>query len=163
MKTWHHKITPVYQFAGFDWPRYVATLPRGTMAERLKHAKNRVCGPYYHAPKTGNTGQSFYLDSDFMPGLRWNYADEVNSDIRHTGWFTDEYGDFDKIRGIVFRLPKNRGFLAGWTMGVGMASCVDYDIFQDIEECAECADSMAENAAEREREYQESQREELAA
>lgn len=134
MKTWNHKITPVFYFAGFGWPRYVV--------------------PYYHAPKHGATGQSFYLDSDFMPGLRWHYADEVNSDIEHTGWYTDDYGDGDKIRGIVFRLPKNRGFLPGWTMGHGMASTVDYDIYEDIEDCAYCADSMAEIAAEKEREYQ---------
>ena len=152
MKTQTEKLAPVFTFAGFEFPKYVWTLPRGTMEKRLEHAKHRCTGPYYHAPKHGDNSTMFYLDSDFMPGLRWQYADYV-ADIGHTGWYTDEHGDGDKIRGIVMRLPHGRGFIAGWTMGQGMISTVDYDIYDDIEDAAHIADSMAEIVAEREREY----------
>lgn len=97
---------------------------------------------------------SFYLDDYGMPGLRWTWCDEVSSaGIKHTGWYCDDYYD-EKIRGIVLRLPRSRGFLAGWSMGECMASNVDYYVFESEHDAAQCADSMAENAAEREREYQ---------
>lgn len=128
-----------------------------------KHrGKNRICGPYYTTRKliTGpHPGKTFYLDSDFAPVLRWQWCDDVTSRIAHTGWFTDEYG-YDKIRGVVFRLPRSRGFLAGWSMGRGMASEIDCTIYDDEISAAYAADSMAEDAAEREREYQEQNKEE---
>lgn len=151
-----------FSFAGFDFPKFVWMLPRGAKAERVKRMRNPVCGPYYHAPTPNqNNGQGFYLDSDGMMGLRWEWCDDVDGvSINHTGWYTDEFGDFDKIRGIVLRLPRGRGFLAGWSMGKGMASDVDATIYQDEQSAAYAADSMAEHAAEREREYQEEQNEE---
>lgn len=150
---------PAFDFAGFSWPRYVATLPRGTMAKRLAQYKAPVTGPYYHAPKPEDAGKGkgFYLDSDGTPGLRWTWADDVQgSRIRHTGWFTDETAD-STIRGVVFRLPKGRGFLAGWSMGESMASAVECEIFEDEIDCARAADGLAESLAEREREYQAAQ------
>jgi len=83
--------------------------------------------------------------------------------IDHTGWFCDEYGDGGKIRGIVVALPHGR-FLAGWSMGEGMSSTVDASpIFSSAIDAAHAADSMAERAAEDEREYQAQQAEELEA
>ena len=131
---------------------------------KKRRGKNRVCGPYYTTRKliTGpHPGKSFYLDSDFAPGLRWQWCDDVTSRIDHSGWFADEYGVGDnKIRGVVFRLPRSRGFLAGWSMGIGMASEIDCTIYEDEICAAYAADSMAEDAAEREREYQEQNKEE---
>ena len=130
---------------------------------KKNRGKNRVCGPYYTTRQliTGpHPGEAFYLDSDFAPGLRWRWCDAVTSRIVHTGWFTDEYGDGDKIRGIVFRLPRSRGFLAGWSMGIGTASEIDCTIYDDEIDAAYAADSMAEDAAEREREYKEQQNQE---
>jgi hypothetical protein len=116
----------------------------------------KCCGPYQFRVDADNEYRSAYLDSDFFPGLRWEYADEVASSIHHTGWFCDEYED-DKIRGIVLRLPKGRGFLAGWTMGEKMATQIDVSWVHDDEiEAAHAADGMAEFAAERQREYLES-------
>lgn len=125
--------------------------------------KNRVCGPYYTTRKLiesgAHPGRSFYLDSDFQPFTRWIWCDEAKEvNINHTGWFCDEYQD-EKIRGIVARLPHGR-FLAGWSMGEGMASEVDGELYNDEGSAALAADSMAEDAAEREREYQEEQEEE---
>ena len=150
---------PSFVFAGFAWPRYLATLPRGSLRKRAESRKpgRAMCGDYYHAPTPGAKGRGFYLDSDGMPGLRWQWADETEgARIRHTGWFTDPDGSGDTIRGIVLRLPHGRGFLAGWSMGEGMASSVDYSpIFDDAADAAACADSMAENVAEGEREREE--------
>lgn len=95
-----------------------------------------------------------------MPGLRWEWADNAAQSIHHTGWYTDEYGDGDTIRGLVFRLPHNRGFLAGWSMGEGMASIVAYEVYPDEVSAALAADDIARYAAEREREYREAEEEE---
>ena len=127
---------------------------------KKRRGKNRVCGPYYIARQliTGpHPGEAFYLDSDFAPGLRWQWCDDVTNRINHTGWFTDEYGDGDKIRGIVFRLPRSRGFLAGWSMGEGRITKLDCTIYDDEIDAAYAADSMAEYVAEQERDYQEQQ------
>jgi hypothetical protein len=149
---------PAFHFASFAWPRYVATLPRGGMAKRLERYKKPICGPSYHAPKPEDAGKGtgFYHESSCSPfRLRWSYCDEVPTvRVTHTGWFCDEYQD-QKIRGLVFRLPKSRGFLAGWTMGESMASTVECDIYETEREAAYAADSLAESAAEKEREYQE--------
>lgn len=68
--------------------------------------------------------------------------------IRHQGWFCDEYS-CETIRGLVFRLPKGRGFLAAWSMGEGMASNLDTSyIWDDEQDAARAADQMAEQAAE---------------
>jgi hypothetical protein len=152
-----HELTPEFSFAGFTFPKWVFSLPRGSKAKRLTAAKNPVCGPYYHAPKPGGgKGCGFYLESDGALSLRWQWADEVSeAHIKHTGWYSDEHGDSEKIRGLVFRLPKSRGFLAGWSMGEGMASALECDIYETEREAALAADSLAENVAEREREYQE--------
>ena len=147
---------PAFNFAGFRFPKFVFTLPRGSFKKRIEHMRKPICGAYYHAPKpiTGgpNQGAGFYLDSDGMPGLRWQWCDDICRDIRHTGWFCDDFQD-SKIRGIVMRLPHGRGFLAGWSMGEGMASEIDGYIYADAIDAARAADSMAETVAENEREY----------
>ena len=158
------KLEKEFSFAGFNFPKYLWTLPKGPWHKRLEHMRKPVTGGYYGSPKPKATGHMFYLESDFMPGLRWKWADEIYSRgslkwwknpylIPHKGWFCDEYQE-ETIRGLVMRLPNNRGFLAGWSMGKGMSSHVDYDVFLDEVDAAQCADSMAENEAKREREYQ---------
>lgn len=153
---------PVFAFAGFNWPRTVATLPKGTMAQRLARYKNPVTGPYYHAPEPLGLQaheHGFYLDSASAPGLRWKWCDEVDSvDIRHTGWFTDDDGSDGLIRGVVFRLPAGRGFLAGWSLGENMAGRLACEIHQTEHDAALAANDYAEDAAETEREYQAQQR-----
>jgi hypothetical protein len=136
----------------------VATLDCGPLRQRLdaRRPGRSFCGDYYHAPTPdGAKGRGFYLDSEGMPGLRWQWADETEgAGIGHTGWFCDDI-ESETIRGVVFRLPRGRGFLAGWSMGKDMASSVDYSpIFDNAADAAACADSMAESAAESEREYQ---------
>lgn len=150
------KLEKEFEFAGFTWPRYVAVLPNGSMVDRLKRAKERFTGAYYHAPKPGNDGRGFYLSETSGMGfnLRWQWADDIDSSIEHTGWWCDDYQD-QKIRGIVFSLAHGRGWLAGWSMGEGMCGEIEYYIYADAESAALAADSIAESMAEKEREYRE--------
>lgn len=153
-------VTP-FSFAGFTWPRYVARMAQGPAQLRKKWAVRKVCGEYYHAPRpeTAGTGRGFYLESEGQPFTRWQWCDEVDGvRIDHTGWLTDEYGDGERIRGLVAALPHGR-FLAGWSMGEGMASTVEADLYDTAKDAAYAADSMAERAAEDEREYQAEQEE----
>ena len=142
-----------FTFAGFQWPRYVATLtPLAKL--RKKRDGRRFTGGYYHAPTpNANNGRGFYLSDAGQPFTRWEWCDDISgASIDHTGWWTDDYCD-SKIRGIVVRLPHGR-FLAGWSMGEGMASSLDPDVYDDIIDAARAADSIAEAAADREREHQ---------
>jgi hypothetical protein len=159
-----------FTFAGFTFPRHVAMLERGSIQKRIERRRKSPCTSGYYitapTPITGGThpGEFFYLDSDFMPGLRWYWADEIDgARINHTGWYTDDDAVGDLMRGIVLRLPHGRGFLAGWSLGKGMASSIEGDLYTDIIEAARAADSTAQHAAENEREYQTKERERLAA
>lgn len=147
-------------FAGFSFPMYTVMLPKYPIAKRLQEYKagnySEISGYFRQEPNINPGGSSFYLESDFAPGLRWEWCDKVEGvRIDHTGWYSDEHGISDKIRGIVMRLPHGRGFLAGWSMGENMASSVSYRVYSDIFDCAHDADRMAEKVAEHEREYQE--------
>ena len=149
-----------FDFAGRQWPAWIARLPNGSLAKRLAERAKVCCGEYYHAPKPGNDGKAFYLSSDGMPSLRWQYADDISgASVKHCGWFTNEFCD-ETIRGIVFRLPHSRGFLAGWTMGEGMISEVSYTVWDNERDAAHDSDRMAELAAERQREFEEEEEEE---
>lgn len=145
-----------FSFAGFNFPRYVPEIRKSAYDKRTSRST------YYHAPEPmvggkSHPGDSFYL-GDMGGPSRWVWADEAGGvRINHTGWYTDEDGDSEKMRGIVVRLPHGK-FLAGWSMGEGMSSSVEGDIYNDETEAAYAADSIAENAAEREREYQEEER-----
>jgi hypothetical protein len=106
----------------------------------------KVCGPYHFRQDADAEYRSFYLDSDFAPGLRWRYADEVVR-IDHKGWFVDDFKE-DVLRGIVLTLPKSRGFLAGYTMGDHMISFVNVKWIHDDEcDAAWAADDEAHMAA----------------
>lgn len=155
-----------FTFASFTWPRWVATLDNQPRPQKIEQRRCPVTGPYYHAPKPvtrqhPQDGRVFYLDDHGAPGLRWAWCDDLPSDwicdaepnIGHLGRFADEYGD-TIIRGIVLKLPKGRGFLAGWSMGEGMASEIDATVYCVASDAAYAADSIAESAAERQREIE---------
>lgn len=81
------------------------------------------------------------------------------SDIR--GYYCDYDGDGDTLQPVIARLPRSRGFLAGWTMGAGMCGTLAADIWEDASDAAYEAHRMAESDAEKEREYQEEERAKL--
>lgn len=155
------KPEPVkFTFAGLNFPHTLAMLPVGTVAQRRE--RYRYTGGYRTdgRPVTAATeSRMFYHDSEFMPGMRWTWADEVDGTgraIDHRGWWMDEDGYGDKARGLVFRLPKGRGFLAGWSMGDGMLGEVHTDtVYGDEVSAAFAADSIAESVAEMNRESNE--------
>lgn len=140
-------------FAGFNYPRYIAALPRGTMAERLARRTPIKCGKVYlMQPNPVAPGQdnavAFYLGDGSQPFTRWAWCDDANDRIGHTGWFCDYDGQGDKIRGLVVRLPHDRGFLAGWSMGDDMIGEVYRSIYHCELEAARVADAAAEAVAE---------------
>lgn len=165
-------------FAGFRLPRvkngptiYNPTarpsMAREYLAQRLRawraNGKGRGCiGPvtYPNRIRSAETarhfsGWGFYLeDESHAFGLRMRWADDV-AGLDHRGWFIDPDGDGETARGFVLTLPRGRGFLAGWALGVGMCGELDSSIYDDETTAALAADSMAENMAENEREYRE--------
>lgn len=154
-----------FTFAGFTWPRKISICrkPWPMLAKpgaaQCAVTRDRWCFAYTARPAPGDAGKGsgFYHGSDFAPGLRWQWCDKVEDvRINHTGWFTSPHGDGDTIRGVVYRLPRSRGFLAGHSMGKGMSAWMDGGtIYASEGEAARAADHMAEACAEKEREYQE--------
>lgn len=64
---------------------------------------------------------------------------------------TESYsvGDMDdSVTPFVMRLPRNRGFLAGWTLGHGMYATVSREIYRKGEDAAYYAHQLAECQAE---------------
>lgn len=143
-----------FSFAGFVFPKCLWTADRKTISARKRPF---TTGPYYHAPtpQDKHGGLGFYLGGVGMPCTRFDYADDVVSSITHKGWFCDAYGD-QTIRGIVLRLSHGR-YLAGWTMGEGMASKCDRKIYSDPEDCALMADELARIAADNQRDFDENE------
>ena len=135
---------------------------RRPLAARLQARKS--VGPYmWTVPNAGpSAGRGYYAcDDDGTPSngdcmFRLRACDRP---ARIPGWYCDDEMD-ETISAVVLRLPRQRGFLAGWTMGKGMASSVDFDIIAEEADAWHIANSMAENAADREREYQARQAEE---
>jgi len=70
------------------------------------------------------------------------------------GYYTDDDCQDELMQPIVVRLPRRRGFLAGYTLGGGMSTCVQLYLFDDIVDAVRAAHDMAEYNAEEERRYQ---------
>lgn len=134
-----------------------------------RFAQREYTGPYYWTPSKPGKGRGFYQSSKGLFcdragssfDLRLSYANDYlsHSRLSHiTGYFCDIDGDGDSLKPIVARLPHGRGYLAGWTMGEGMAANLDGYIWEDIEEAARAAHDMAESDAEESREKQAEER-----
>ena len=133
-------------------------------------AKRKGHSPYYWCPSpSAKGGIGFYsssqdalaMDRAGSPvNLRLEWA---NDHIEHSwtartiGYHASPYGDGDTIQPIIARLPvaeasRGRGFLAGWTMGAGMCGTLEPEIYSEERDAAYVAHSIAERAADRERE-----------
>jgi len=134
-------------------------------AKPIKARHAGPCGPYTFARQplrgAGDRCKGFtgYLSSDgsevnegTMVRLRVEKASDIIS-LRHSGWYCDEecHGI---MYGVVAILPRSRGFLAGWSLGEGMATSFDGFVWDTIEDAARAADEEARVAADREREFQ---------
>lgn len=131
------------------------------MAKRAESRK--VVGPYYSAPRKVGSGIGFYMGSDGQmakhgAGIRLR-IEEANDHLRGSrlshvnGYYCDDF-ESDTLQPIIARLPKGRGFLAGWTMGEGMCASLDSHIWPDEAEAARAAHGEAERDAERQRDCQ---------
>lgn len=142
------------------------------LSKPLPQRHHKHCGPYMWTPAQPGNGRGFYQasrglhcgDSTFR--LRLEYANDVLP--RHSrlagidGYYTDEFCD-QTISPIIARLPRSRGFLAGWTMGGGMLAAVDADIYDTAEDAAQAAHNKAEYDAEEMQRDEARQREEMEA
>ena len=135
---------------------------RKPLRERL--ARRAYTGPYYWTPTVPGKGRGFYQSqyglacdqSGSTFDLRLDEANSFLGDSRLRfirGYHCDQYGD-STLRPIIARLPHGRGFLAGWTMGAGMAACIDPYIYEDAEDAARAAHDLAEHDADAERNRQ---------
>lgn len=135
-------------------------------------ASRKVAGPYRWRPTQPMTGRGFYQARD---GLRMDRAGSsfalrlelANAYLRGsrlaqiTGYYCDPCGsDGGSLQPIIARLPRGRGFLAGWTMGEGMAASLDSHAWPTEQEAAFAAHATADRDAERSREDQEAEEEE---
>jgi len=92
-------------------------------------------------------------------GLRLTgYADEICRSIDHTGWYTDDEGFLETLRGIVYQLPSRKGelrFAYGYAdPNNAGAALLCFDPCDDKEDAARWADRFAQIHAEEERDYQ---------
>lgn len=106
--------------------------------------------------------------ADDTPFRNKQWADEVDGvRIDHTGWYADDEGN-SQWRGVVVQIPGKGGatrFLAGAIWGEptrkdfgdggGFIECGRGDVYGDAADAARAADSLAEYAAQDEREYRE--------
>lgn len=133
---------------------------RRSLSQRLE--ARRFCGPYSWQPSAPGKGRGFYSGRDELAfdeagstlRLRLSYAYDClpawHSLRRVNAYHCNPYGDGDMIKPVVARLPRGRGFLAGWTMGAGMCGALDSTVYQDEADAAQAAHAMAESDAERE-------------
>jgi len=73
------------------------------------------------------------------------FADEIaRRTVKHKGWYVDD-GFNDTTRGIVFRLPNNRGFVAGCTDPHNDGPCIlELETIEDKRSAAFRADRIAQ-------------------
>lgn len=115
----------------------------------------RVCGPYmWTVPAAGRTeGRDYYAaDEEGNPSTH-DASFMLRAVARPRSFGGYRIDDGDAYMPVVLRLPRGRGFLAGWTMGKGMASSVGFTIYQDESDAWRVADREAQSAAASEAEY----------
>ncbi len=128
-------------------------------------------GPYKWRPAAPGKGRGFYTQYDkstsdpscAQHGAGFNLRIEPAQDhVSGRMSYTTGFGGSDlseTYKPIVFRLPRSRGFLAGWTLGAGMASTLEPEIYDCIQDAAMAAYSCAQSAAEDEIDYQDARNE----
>lgn len=128
-----------FEFAGFSFPRPVASFAQGKRAMRKKREQRRHTGGYYHAPTPNQArGWGFY-------DVGWDEGCGFNLRLIRGDGFTN-WGTGQEFIPIVARLPHGRGFLAGWTLGEHMAASLDARIFDDEDDAMRAAEDEARTA-----------------
>lgn len=141
----------------------------------LAARKRGICGPYHWTPTTPGGERGFYCDSGSGSvltcdghgspfRLRLVLANSLyyRQDRRPKGYYCDPFQG-DTITPIIARLPRSRGFLAGWTMGAGMCAMLELEILDYAEDAADRAHYLAKRDADREWDaYEQDQAQQLA-
>lgn len=99
-----YKVSP----RGFN---YSATSALANARRDVEAEKTRYASSHW-SRKAGNgeaTDGKRWIENPESVGLRFaGYADEIDGNIRHRGWFIDSYQDA-KYRGVVYQLPGKNG------------------------------------------------------
>jgi len=158
-----------------DKPRRFATVPNSWVTWRVSEypPERSACGAW-HSPDRWHKPLTRRVENPAGTGLRFvGFADELAS-LRHTGWFTDDDGCGETLRGAVWQLPSRDGcaqYVAGYLDPHNSGpALVEFDVIvgergghgasyeerdtQARRDAARRADSIAEREAEREREHQ---------
>ena len=149
-----------------DYPVFVSNPARGGRLERSGYRTTRRVGDSYPSA-VRDLRVSAYWSAISQQGCialssephGWTLRCEdasVGESRRITGYYADEFGDATLIP-IVARLPRGRGWLAGYRADgdAGNYLVLDYaDRYTDRADASNAAHQLAESAAEREREYQ---------
>jgi hypothetical protein len=151
-------LKPIAPFDGVQFPRIV--LRDMTVPVRQRH--NEHCGPYYWTPKPfqrgQHTGRGFYMGANGEmdragSSIRLRLETVLDRFGRERAW-AHEYSD-TPFCAIIARLPRGRGFLAGWSLGDGMCASLDGAVYREEYQAAHAACNEAEAACERDLEDQE--------
>lgn len=145
-------------FAGFVHDFAVPLRKRADSRKRV--------GPYCQRPSQPGSGVGFYMESGAFRMAR--HGARISLRIEEAGprgWralYAYRFNDHgDAMVPIIARLPKGRGFLAGWTMGEGMCAELASAIYQDEDEARRAAHIEAEHAADRECDFEAEEAERL--
>jgi hypothetical protein len=116
-------LTKLTSFASLPFPRYLSTDIGKTKAKLARRDRYKYTGGYRTAnkPCINPDKTFFYLNCAFCPLLRMELFPAYRLE------------DDTEVKALVARLPHNK-FLAGWSLGEGMASELSYSIFEDEEE-----------------------------
>lgn len=106
------------------------------MPLRNRLEKRVFTGPYrWRVPTLGRSdGRGYYAaDDKGTPDDSTFRLRAVDQPRRYRGGWCGS-PDSEPVYPVVLRLPKGRGFLAGWTYGEGMASSIEHYIFDNEED-----------------------------
>lgn len=110
---------------------------------------------------------AYHVANGTLRGVGW--CDEIARHIDHKGWFTDREFQDEVMRGAVYALPAKNGkrrLVAGYVFTGGDDGGVTLyfdELFSDETEAARMADGHARAAADNECDYQDKERERIAA
>lgn len=120
----------------------------------LRAAARKSVGPYSWTPVDRRwahwrnlppTGRGFYQSSEGLWMDERGSTFELRLEFAGACYTSEQDQRFDAI---IARLPNGRGFLAGWTMGAGMAAALDGRIWDTERDAERAAIDMTQDAAE---------------
>jgi hypothetical protein len=126
------------------------------MAQKKLAKPSPACGAPFVPTGWGTSPSLRWCENPAACGLRLvgTAHDLAPRGVRHTGWYTDSFQD-GKAWGLVFRLGKSRGFVAGVATSNDSdgSAVLELEIWGDETDAALRADKLAEIYAESERDY----------